>query len=120
MATLITLQVRNKEGTSLFVYEDAIGKPVNRIFFIKNLSSSDVRGGHKNKVAYEGIICIEGTATVKVVKDDKEELFYLDQPDKCLMIEPNEWHEIFDFKDNSILLAFSDMVFNPSHYSKER
>ena len=71
-----------------------------------------MRGNNICKNAYEGIICINGYCEVKVVSNEKSYMYRLDTPNKCLIIEPYEWHMIVNFKRNSVLLAFSNKKYN--------
>ncbi len=108
MAIIRELSVHVRDGVDLTVLENAFKQPIERIFFIKNLKESSIRGGHKNTKLYEGVICIQGSFDVKTIKDSREQNFHLNSSDKCLIVEPNEWIQITNFEKNSIVLAFSD------------
>lgn len=118
MAIFTSLKLKNRDTVDLFVYENILPNPIQRIFFLKNLKSKDKRGGNISNLAYEGIICIQGSCKVRIVKNKKEENFELDSPEKCIIIEPNEWHQVYDFQEDSIVMAFSDRFYNPDEYAK--
>lgn len=118
MAYLIYINNHVREEVNLTVYENIFKQPIQRVFFLTNLNEDSVRGGNIPINAYEGIICIQGYCEVRVRKkqDEDEELFILDTPLKCLIIEPYDWHEVINFKSNAILLAFSDKKYNEIEY----
>ncbi|MCB0508326.1 MAG: FdtA/QdtA family cupin domain-containing protein [Bacteroidetes bacterium] len=112
MAKIIQLTTYEKEGVDLTVYENFLDEPIQRVFFLKNLKQNSVRGGKVSAVGYEGIVCIQGFCTVCIRNKDGESTYHLNNPNTCLIIEPNEWHQISQFEDDSILLAFSNKKYN--------
>lgn len=108
MAELKELSVHIRDGVDLTVLENVFERPIERIFFIRNLKKDSLRGGHKNKKLYEGVVCLQGSFDVTVIKDSKEQHFHMNKSDQYLIVEPNEWIQISNFEENSIILAFSD------------
>ena len=53
----------------------------------------------------------------------KKTLYILDDPSKCIIVEPEDWHTMF-FKNNAVLLVFEfhaydkkDYLYNPQKYN---
>jgi hypothetical protein len=49
-----------------------------------------------------------------------EETFILDSPDKCLLLEPKDWHTMYDFSENAVLLVLSDRFYEKEDYVYEK
>lgn len=118
MSIFTELDIKTRDEIDLFIYENLLPTPIQRIFFLKELQSNSIRGGNKSNIGYEGIICIKGYCKVKIIKNDIEEIFSLDTPAKCIIVEPDEWHQVYDFQEDSIVMAFSDRLYNPEEYAK--
>jgi len=116
MAIYAELSKKVRDDIPLYVFENILQKDIQRIFFLKNLGKKDIRGGNTSKYAYEGIICIEGSCKVVIQKEGIEEIYVLDNPMQCVIVEPMEWHQIYDFAEGSMLLAFSDRKYDVSEY----
>lgn len=112
MPKIISLDKFTRADVDLHVYENIHKEGIHRIFFLTNLKEESIRGGNTCRNAYEGLICIKGYCEVKVLENEIERIYTLNSPDICLMIEPNEWHEIINFDDDTILLAFSNKKYN--------
>ncbi|MEZ5025015.1 MAG: FdtA/QdtA family cupin domain-containing protein [Chitinophagales bacterium] len=112
MSYIVNIKTHSRENVDLTVYENILEEPIQRIFFLTNLKEGSIRGGNIAVNAYEGIICVKGYCEVHVCKDKEDILYILDSPNKCLIIEPYEWHQISQFEDDSILLAFSNKKYN--------
>ncbi len=65
------------------------------------------------------LVCVSGTYKVYIHKGEIEEIFDLDSPDKCLL-EPQDWHTIYDFSKNSVLLVLSDRFYEQEDYIYEK
>jgi hypothetical protein len=109
MAIFLNLDLAHKNKSTLYIYENILPQPIKRIFFIKGIEKNEHRGAGPID-AYEGIVCIEGSCKV-IVKDnitDEVKEYNLNSPQKCLILEPKEWHQITNFLENTIIMAFSD------------
>jgi hypothetical protein len=63
---------------------------------------------------------VSGSCEVYVHNGEKEETFILDSPDKCLLLEPRDWHTMYDFSENSVLLVLSDRFYEKEDYIYEK
>lgn len=119
MAHIIHLKTFADGRGNLTVIENEIPFPVKRIFYIYNVDES-VRGGHRHKQTVQAAICIHGSCIVsnnngKGLKED----FLLNHPQKCLILEPEDWHTMHHFTKDAVLLVMASTPFNPDDYIYE-
>lgn len=115
MAELLTLKTFHDNRGSLTVLDRIIPFEVKRLFYIYGVDESS-RGGHRHHETRQAAICIQGSCEIVNHNGKKQELFLLDTPDKCLILEPRDWHIMQNFKPNTILLVLASTAFDPSDY----
>lgn len=118
MAKLINLKTFTDSRGNLTVIENIFKFPIKRIFYIYGVDNSK-RGGHRHKTTFQAAICIQGRCTIKNNDGNKEEEFILDRPYKCLMINPEDWHIMYDFSKDAILMVLASELFDPDDYIYE-
>lgn len=119
MAKYKEIDVLVNDNNKLYVYEDIFDIEIKRFFFITELTQNQIRGNHINKNSFEGIVCVKGSFTVIVKNGEEELIFDLYHPNQCLLVEPGEWHKIYNFEEGSILFAFSDTKYDKEQISKQ-
>lgn len=115
MAHIITLQTHSDNRGNLTVIEKEIPFEIKRIFYIYGVDSS-VRGGHRHKTTTQAAICIHGSCKVQNNDGINKELFVLDHPSKCLLLEQKDYHTMYDFTQDAVLLVLASTPFNPDDY----
>lgn len=118
MAGLITIQTFKDSRGSLSVLEKNIPFDIKRVFYIYNVDDS-VRGGHRHHKTRQAAICIAGSCTISNNDGEKKEVFELDSPDKCLILEPLDWHQMYNFTPDAILLVLASEFFDAADYIYE-
>ncbi len=115
MAYLLDLKTFTDKRGNLTVIEKVIPFEVKRIFYIYGVDDS-IRGGHRHHKTVQAAICIRGTC--KIYNNDSaiETTFSLDRPDKCLILEPQDWHQMFEFSEDAILMVLASEYFNQDDY----
>lgn len=119
MAKLIQLETFLSEKGSLTVLEKILPDGIKRIFYIYN-AENQVRGGHRHKLTYNALVCVSGSCKVYNHDGEKEEIFDLDSPEKCLLVEPTDWHTMYDFSKNTVLLVLSNRFYEKEDYIYEK
>src|SRR5689334_12833417 len=96
MAKLIDLKTFTDKRGNLTVIEKVVPFDIRRIFYIYGVDSSK-RGGHRHKKTIQAAICIKGAC--RIFNDDSkdQQYFQLDAPNKCLILEPSDWHTMDNF-----------------------
>ena len=119
MARLIALTTFSDPRGNLTVIEKIIPFEIKRIFYIYGMEGS-VRGGHRHHKTSQAAICLNGSCKAYSHNGKVAEEFILDRPDKCLILEPEDWHQIYDFSADAILMVLASEYFDPSDYIFDR
>lgn len=121
MAKLIELDTFSDNNGSLSVLEDfQIPFVIKRFFYIYRVDDS-YRGGHRHKSTFQAAICLKGSC--KIYNNNgagRKEVLFLDAPNKCLLIDPEDWHVMYDFSKDAILLVVTSTNFDESDYIFEK
>jgi len=116
MAYIINLKTFTDNRGNLTVVEDKkLPFKIKRIFYIYGIDKS-VRAKHRHKTTIQALISLKGSCTVFNDNGEKKEVFVLDKPYKCLILEPQDWHKIYDFTPDSILQVLASEYFDPNDY----
>lgn len=119
MAYILNLKSFTDKRGNLTVIEKVIPFQINRIFYIYGVDNSE-RGGHRHRTTIQAAICLRGSCTIYSTNGSKEDIFILDVPSKCLIIKPEDWHKMYEFTSDSILMILASEYFNPDDYIYEK
>ena len=119
MAHLINLKTFTDKRGNLTVLDKVLPFSIQRVFYIYGVDSSE-RGGHRHYKTIQAAICIKGRCKIYNNDGEKEEVFHLNSPDKCLILQPWDWHKMYAFSKNAILMVFASESFNESDYIFEK
>ena len=118
MAYIINLKSNKDDRGELIAVEDnQVGFDIKRTYFIKNPIGK--RGGHRHKKSYQALICLSGSCTIYNNDGNKEDNFVMDSHDKCLILEPKDWHIMQDFSPSCILQVLSSTNYDANDYIDE-
>ena len=115
MAKLIKLRTYRDHRGSLTVIEKDLPFSIERVYYIYDVDGS-VRGGHKHKNTIQAAICVKGSCAFLCINDGREEEFLLDNPDKCLILFPEDWHKMYSFSPDAVLLVLASTPFDSDDY----
>jgi hypothetical protein len=115
MAKIIDLKTFTDSRGNLTVIEKVIPFDVKRIFYIYGVDDSK-RGGHRHHKTIQAAICIKGKCTIYNNNGKEKNEILLDQPHKCLILEPEDWHTMYDFSEDAILMVLASEFFEQSDY----
>lgn len=95
---------------------DHVNFPIRRVFYILNRFTKMPRGYHAHKKTEQILFCIQGS--IKVILDDgkRREEVILNRPEVGVVIENGIWHEMHNFKKNTILLVLASEIYDPNDY----
>lgn len=119
MAYIIDLKTFTDKRGNLTVIENVLPFNIKRIFYIYGVDNSE-RGGHRHHKTIQAAICIKGRCRIYNNDGRKEDTFYLDTPSKCLVLEPEDWHKMYDFTKNAILMVLASENFDEKDYIFEK
>ncbi|MEP6738230.1 MAG: FdtA/QdtA family cupin domain-containing protein [Chryseolinea sp.] len=119
MAYLITLKSFTDTRGNLTVIEKILPFDIKRVFYIYGLDES-VRGGHRHHKTIQAAICIRGSCTI--LNDDNETKveYVLDSPHICLILETKDWHQMYNFSKDAILMVLASEYFDEKDYIFEK
>ncbi|EKB20178.1 sugar 3,4-ketoisomerase [Aeromonas veronii] len=89
---------------------------IKRVYYIYGTSQGVARGFHAHKNLRQVAICLKGSC--RFVMDDgkdKQDVI-LATPDKGLLIDAMQWHEMYDFSEDCVLLVLADQLYDESDY----
>jgi hypothetical protein len=115
MANLIDLKTFTDARGNLTVIEKVVHFDIKRIFYIYGVDSSE-RGGHRHHKTIQAAICIQGSCSIYCNDGKTETTFDLDRPDKCLLLNPEDWHTMHSFTPDSILMVLASEFFKQEDY----
>lgn len=116
MAHIIDLTTHSDKRGSLTVIEKEIPFEIKRIFYIYGVDDS-VRGGHRHKKTVQAAICVHGSCIVSCDNGKGQpEDFVLDHPNKCLLLEAEDWHTMHHFTPDAVLLVMASTPFEKDDY----
>jgi len=119
MAKLLDLQTHTDKRGNLTVIERVVPFDIKRIFYIYGVDES-IRGGHRHHKTIQAAVCLRGSCTIRNNDGNSVSEFLLDQPNKCLILEPNDWHEMYQFTPDAILMVLASEYFDKKDYIFEK
>lgn len=115
MAKLIDLTTFSDARGHLTVIEKVMPFDIKRIFYIYGVDSS-IRGKHRHHKTIQAVICLVGSCTI--VSDDGKSVsrFVLDNPRRCVVLNPEDWHFMCNFSEDAILMVLASEYYDPADY----
>jgi len=120
MAHIINLKSFTDERGSLTALEDRdLPFKIKRVFYIYGTREDVTRGKHRHKATIQAMTCLSGSCSVYNHNGKEEENFVLDSPNKCLILEPEDWHSMTNFSDNCVIQVLASKYYDPKDYIYE-
>jgi hypothetical protein len=118
LAHLIDLKTFTDVRGNLTVIERVIPFDIKRIFYIYGVDDS-VRGGHRHHKTVQAAICLTGSCKIINNNGLEQQEFILDSADQCLILNPEDWHQMHEFTPNAILMVLASEFFDQHDYIYE-
>ena len=118
MPYLKKLETHTDSRGSLTVIEKELPFAIKRVYYIYNLNQTK-RGFHKHKKTQQALICISGSCSIFIDNKSTVKEFILDFPNKCLILEPSDFHWMDNFSKNCVLLVLASEEFDKNDYIYE-
>lgn len=113
---LINLKTFSDERGSLTVVEKCLPFDVKRTFFLHSVTQGQSRGGHGHKWSKIGILSTSGSFKIKVKNGIEDVVFKLNAFENILILNPEDWHLLFDFTAGAVVCVFSSDFYNVDDY----
>ncbi|MCP4394570.1 MAG: WxcM-like domain-containing protein [Alphaproteobacteria bacterium] len=111
MAHLINLETHTDERGNLTVIEK-LPFDIKRVFYIYGVDDSE-RGGHSHKKTIQLVVCLQGSCKIKYPSNAA---VVLNSPTQGLLLQPEEWHKMYDFTPDAILMVLCSEEFDKEDY----
>lgn len=118
MTKIIELKSFSDNRGSLTVIEKILPFSIKRVYYIYNLNQFK-RGFHKHKKTQQALICISGSCSIFIDNKSTVKEFILDFPNKCLILEPSDFHWMDNFSKNCVLLVLASEEYDENDYIYE-
>jgi dTDP-4-dehydrorhamnose 3,5-epimerase-like enzyme len=115
MAYLIDLKTHTDARGNLTVIENVLPFNIERVFYIYGVDNS-VRGGHRHHKTIQAAVCIQGECKIFNNDGNTSQVFHLNSPSKCVLLEPKDWHKMYEFSENAILMVLASEKFDQKDY----
>ena len=120
-ARLIHLTRAEDMRGSIAVSEIGAGLPFvpQRVFFVYQVPSAEVRGEHAHRVCHQLLVCVSGS--VNVLVDDGMERVHvtLNSPGLGLYVPPMLWGSQFGYSPDATLTVLASHPYDPADYIRD-
>ena len=116
LVKLIEAPAISTDGTLVQLQSPDIPFEIKRVYYISGVSVGAVRGAHTHKETIQILFCIQGSIIIAFDDGKKKERVVLDKPNVGILLEPGVWHEMQDFKKDTILLFLASKTHEPADY----
>ncbi|QYJ88707.1 sugar 3,4-ketoisomerase [Shewanella halotolerans] len=89
---------------------------IKRVYYIFDTKVGVVRGFHAHKKLRQMAICVKGSCTIKMDDGVSVKHVTLSSPSRGLLINPMQWHEMYDFSTDCVLMVLADDFYDESDY----
>lgn len=93
--------------------------PIQRVYSIHDADPKLPRGFHAHKKNKQVLFCLN--SDIKIIVDDgkRRETVFMDKPEHGLFLDRMIWHEMHDFKKETILLVLASELYDPGDYIRD-
>jgi WxcM-like, C-terminal len=119
MAYLLNLRKFADQRGCLIPIDGDLPFDIKRLYYITDITESADRGGHSHMNTIEAVFCVAGSFTVYINNGKTRQEFFLNGPETCVIVEPYDWHKMYHFSPDAILMGVSSTHYDHSDYIHE-
>jgi hypothetical protein len=112
-------KIENSLGNIAVIENDVIPFEIKRVYYLYDIPSSAIRGGHAHKDLQQVLIAISGSFDVVLKDGTSVKTVTLNKPDKGLLIKYNIWRELENFSSGAVCLVLASDVFHEADYIRD-
>ena len=117
MAYILNLNTFSDARGKLTVIEKVLPFEVKRVFYIHSvINPMSERGKHRHKRTQMAVVCVKGSCRIVNNAGLSETEYFLNNPETCLILEPQDWHYMFAFSFDAVLLVLASEYFDVNDY----
>lgn len=90
---------------------------VKRVYLVTGKEGTP-RGSHAHIIEDELFVAVNGSVRIRINDGTGDQDIILDESNKALLVTKDCWHELHDFSEDTIVMAFSSTPYlpGPSNY----
>ena len=92
---------------------------IKRVFYIYGTLPNIRRGYHAHFKTRQALVSVSGSCKVYLDNTRIKTDVILDSPTKILILEPNDWHEMYDFSPDCVLLVLASHLYDSEDYIRD-
>ena len=112
-------KIENSLGNIAVIENEIIPFAIKRVYYLFDIPSSAVRGGHSHKNLQQVLIAISGSFDVVLHNGKEKQIVTLNKPDKGLLIKSNIWRELETFSSGAVCLVMASEVYDETDYIRD-
>ncbi|WP_282136647.1 sugar 3,4-ketoisomerase [Seonamhaeicola maritimus] len=112
-------EVHDKRGSLVVIENDTFAFNIERVYYLYDVPTGSKRGGHAHRQLYQLLIPLSGSFDVYLSDGISERTFFLNKPNKALLIVPGIWREISNFSSGSVCLVIASSKYDENDYIRD-
>lgn len=109
-------KIENNLGNIAVIEKSTIPFEIKRVYYLFDIPSTAIRGGHAHKKLQQVLIAISGSFDVVLSDGESQKKVTLNKPDRGLLIENNTWRELENFSSGAVCLVIASNEYDESDY----
>ena len=109
----------DSRGNLAIIEKNTIPYEIKRVYYLFDVPSDSYRGGHAHKEQLELLVALSGSFHVTLDDGFSKKSFFLNKPNKGLLIPTGVWRELEDFSSGAVCLVLSSGEFSEEDYIRE-
>lgn len=92
---------------------------IKRVYYIYGTSPDVARGFHAHKELRQVAVCLSGQCRIVMDDGSKKKDVILNSPSQALLVDKMQWHEMYDFSSDCVLMVLASNIYDESDYIRD-
>ena len=111
--------ITDVRGNLAIIEKETIPYKIKRVYYLFYVPSNSYRGGHAHKEQSAFLVALSGSFNVILDDGFSKKNFFLNNPNKGLLVPTWIWRELEDFSSGAVCLVLSSGEFSEDDYIRE-